>query len=86
MSDTNEIRVAVLETHVEEPLVIRANPTEEAVKGFVAEHNRRYHAGEAGGPDGNAAYLIKSAKFYESEAAFLSGEDAEEEIDLSDLE
>lgn len=82
----NENRVAVLETHVGEPLVIRANPSEEAVKGFVAEHNRRYHAGEPGGPDGNAAYLIKGAKFYEDEASFLNGEDAEEEIDLSELE
>ena len=82
----NEDRVAVLSTHVGEPLVIRANPSKEQVVGFVAEHNRRYHAGEAGGPDGNAAYLVQGAKFYENEAAFLNGEDAESDIDLSELE
>ncbi len=59
-------RVAVLETHIDgEILVIGSNPTEEEVLNFVAEHNRRYHAGEAGGPNPELrAFLIKSAAFY----------------------
>ncbi len=60
-------KVAVLTTNIGEPLVIRSNPTEAEVKGFVEEHNRRYQAGEAGGPSGTPPVQILGAAFYPSE-------------------
>lgn len=65
-------RVAVLRTHVGFPLVIRGNPTEEQVRGFVAEHNRRYHAGEPGSPPipgqpPAPAYLVLGGAWFEAE-------------------
>lgn len=87
MPETNDQRVAVLATHVGNPLVIRSNPSEEEVRGFVEEHNRRYHAGEAGGPSGVAAFKIVGAKFYTSELDFINDPDEDDgEIDISDLD
>jgi hypothetical protein len=78
----NPDRVAVLRTHVGIPLFIRANPSEEAVRGFVEEHNRRYHAGEPGGPSGQPAYLILGASYYDSEDAYYADPDSGVEISL----
>jgi hypothetical protein len=77
--------IVVLDTHIGEPLVIRANPSDEAVRGFVEEHTRRYVAGEAGGPSGIAAYRIFNAKRFVSEAEWMAGTDAADEIDITDL-
>ena len=55
---TNPGRVAVLRTSVGFPLVIRANPSAASVKRFAKEHNRRFLAGEPGGPSGEAAFQI----------------------------
>lgn len=64
----NPDRVAVLETHVGERLVIRSNPSPKAVKEFVIEQNRRYAEGEPGGPSGLPPFQIHEANFYPSEA------------------
>ena len=77
--------VVVLETHVGQPLVIRANPSDEAVRGFVEEHTRRYIAGEAGGPSGIPPFRIYTAKRYADELAFLDGEDPVEDVEIADL-
>jgi len=61
-------RVAVLLTHVNIPLVLRANPTEEEVLGFVKEQNRRYHNGDPGGPSGLPAVLVREAAFFDEES------------------
>lgn len=80
------LRVCVLETHVGEPLIIRANPSEEEVRAFVAEHLRRYHAGEHGGPGGHPAHKILSAAYFESEAAFMAGQGKQAEVAIDDLD
>lgn len=77
--------VVALHTHVGETLVIRANPTDDEVKAFVAEHSRRYHTGEAGGPSGIPAYRIHKAERYASELDVDNEEVAGEEIDLTDV-
>lgn len=64
----NPDRVVLMKTHVGVPLMMRANPTVEEVRGFVAEHNRRYEAGEPGGPSGIPAFNILGATYYESES------------------
>ena len=79
----NPNRVAVLETNVGSPLIIRSNPTVKEVRRFIQENNRRYHAGEAGGPSGQPSVLVKSAAFHESELDI--NKDRGEEIDISDL-
>lgn len=84
-ADPLENSVVVLETHVGIPLVIRANPTDEAVHSFVEEHHRRYLAGEAGGPSGEPAYRIFNARRYTDETAFDTGTDPVAEIDLGDI-
>lgn len=81
----NPDRVAALYTHIGDVLVIRANPSEDAVKGFVAEHSRRYHTGEPGGPSGIPAYHINSAKFFDSESDVYNESVEGEEIDLSEV-
>jgi hypothetical protein len=63
----NRDRVAVLETHVGERLIIRANPTQKAVRAFVKEQNRRWEASEAGGPSGLPPFRIHEANYYPSE-------------------
>lgn len=73
----NPDRVAVLETHVGQRLIIRANPTMVAVRGFVAEHNRRFLANEPGGPSGIPAFQILSAAYYPSEEEIDDPEKAE---------
>ena len=78
----NPDRVAVLRTHVGHPLIIRANPTEEAVLGFVEEQNRRYHAGEPAGPSGQPAFLVVSGMWFESEAEFEVSPDGGTPINL----
>ena len=83
---TNPGRVAVLRTSVGFPLVIRANPSAASVKRFAKEHNRRFLAGEPGGPSGEAAFQITGAWFFEEESAtddydFESGT----EIDLKSV-
>jgi hypothetical protein len=65
MAQTNE--VAVLTTTDDTRLVIRSKPTQAEVKGFVKEHNRRFQAGEPGGPAGNEANQIIAAAFYPTE-------------------
>ena len=77
--------VVVLETHVGQDLVIRANPTDEAVRGFVEEHTRRYVAGEAGGPSGIPPFRIYTAKRYADELAYLDGTEAVAEVEIQDL-
>lgn len=80
-----ENSVVVIDTHVGHDLVIRANPSDEDVRGFVAEHHRRYIAGEPGGPSGIPAYRLFTAKRYTDEESYLGGAEAVAEIDLSDL-
>ena len=78
-------RVCVIDTHVGIPLLMRADPTEADVKRFVTEHQSRYHQGLPGGPDPQLpAFFIYSAKYYESEIGFESGEAPISEIDLTD--
>ena len=79
-------RVCVLGTHIGESLILRSNPSDELVRGFVKEHLRRYHAGEPGGPSRMPAYKILSATYYESEIAFREGRGKQDEIDISDLD
>jgi hypothetical protein len=79
-------RICVLATHIGEDLVIGANPTTEEVRGFVGEHLRRYHAGEAGGPSGHPAHKILSATYYESAAAYHEGKGKQDEIEIADLD
>lgn len=78
-------RIAVLSTHTAENLYLRANPTEEEVRGFVKEHNRRYHAGEPGGPGGSPALLIIGASFYDADDDLEDPEVVGQEIDISGL-
>lgn len=68
----NKNRIAVLET-ARLPLVIRSNPTQKSVFGFVEEQHRRLVAGEPCGPSGEPAFQITGAKYYESEEAWLAG-------------
>ena len=79
-------RVCVLETSIGEPLIVRANPSKDDVRGFVGEHLRRYHAGEDGGPGGHPPHKILTATYYESELAFHEGDGKQEEVDISDLD
>jgi len=69
----NPERVALLQTHVGSNLLIRSNPSEADVVGFVTEHNRRYYAGEPGGPSGQPAFLIQSAAFFDNEVEAEEG-------------
>ena len=78
-------RVAVLETHVGETLTIRSNPTEEAVRSFVSEHNRRYHEREQGGPSGIPALHVIRAEWYPEEEIEYDPANSLGEIDISDL-
>ena len=77
-------RIVVLETHTGQPLILRSNPSKEEVDAFVEEHNRRYHAGEAGGPSGLPSRLIKSAHEYDREEDLYDTETEGREVDLSD--
>jgi hypothetical protein len=77
--------VVALITSVGMPLIIRANPTDEAVRSFVEEHTRRYIAGEAGGPSGIPPYRIYEAARYNNEQSFLDGEEHIDLIDIADL-
>lgn len=77
--------VVVLNTNVGEDLVIRSNPTDDAVRGFVEEHTRRYLAGQPGGPSGIPAYRIFNAKRYTDEDSYLTGSTPVNEIDIADL-
>ena len=81
----NADRVAVLSTHVGENLLIRSNPDEDTVREFVKEHNRRYHAGETGGPSGIPAYLIIGASYYDNELDVEDLNTSGTEIDISGL-
>ena len=83
MAKKNPQRVAILQTHIGHNLMIGSDPSVQEVRSFVKEHNRRYHAGEPGGPSGIPAYLIQSAYFFEEQHP--EGYDFEEgsEIDLS---
>lgn len=77
--------VVVLATATGEQLVIRANPTDDEVRGFVEEHTRRYLAGEAGGPSGIPPYRIFTASRYKDEASWLAAEDAIATVEIADL-
>lgn len=81
----NPNRVAVIATHTGEPLILRSNPSEEAVRSFVAEVKRRYHAGEVGGPSGIPARLPLSASFFEDEGDLHDFNKTGTEIDLSGI-
>jgi len=61
-------RVAVLQTHVNIPLVIRGNPSEEDVLKFVKEQNRRYQNGDQGGPSGQPAVLVRGGAYFDEES------------------
>jgi hypothetical protein len=82
-------RIAVLRTHTGFPLLIRGNPTEAEVRGFVAEHNRRYHSGEPAAPPipgrpPAPAYLILGGAWFEEENPSDEYDfAAAEEIDLA---
>jgi len=78
-------KVVVLSTSVDHPLIIRSNPTDEDVRSFVAEHTRRYVAGEQGGPSGISAYRIFTAKRYADEETFIRGGDNIDEVNIADL-
>lgn len=83
---TNPNRVAVLTTHIAgEYLIIRANPSAADVASFVAEHNRRYHLGEPGGPSGEPAFLVKAANFFDVEPEGEPDFVASTDIDLSSV-
>lgn len=82
---TNPNRVAALETHIGETLIIRANPTKAAVRQFVEEHNRRYTAGETGGPSGQPALKILDAMYYPNERAVHDPDVDGTPIDVADL-
>ncbi len=85
-TDPSENYIVVLTTSVGEDLVIRANPTDEDVRGFVEEHTRRYLAGEAGGPGGHPAFRIFTATRFVSEISYLTRDESpSSEIDISDL-
>lgn len=75
---------AVMYTHVGQLLILRGTPTTEEVKGFILEHNRRYHAGEPGGPSGIPSFKIHKAAFFEDEMDAKDGLEGNE-IDLSDV-
>jgi hypothetical protein len=68
-----------------QPLILRGNPTLEEVKGFIREHNRRFHAGIPGGPAGLPAKQIISAAYFESEAELRDLNESGTEIDISDI-
>lgn len=80
-----ESSVVVLATAVGEPLVIRANPTDDEVRGFVQEHTRRYLAGEAGGPSGIPPFRIFTATRYVDEITWINGGDPVGTIEIEDL-
>jgi hypothetical protein len=77
--------IVVLTTHVGEDLVIRANPSDEEVRGFVQEHTRRYLAGEAGGPSGIPPFRIFAANRFASEFSWVSGDDSVGGVEIADL-
>lgn len=85
VADSLADSVVGLDTQVGETLLIRANPSDDAVRGWVEEHMRRYIAGEPGGPSGIPAYRIFTAKRYASEEAHLAGDAPVAEIDITDL-
>lgn len=80
-----DARVVVLHTHTGQPLILRSNPSEDEVKGFVREHNRRFHAGEAGGPSGLPSRLIQFAEEYDREEDLYDTNSEGREIDISDV-
>ena len=79
-------QIVVLETNVPfEPLIIRSNPTNKEVRGFVQEHHRRFLAGEWAGPSRERrAYEIKNARRFDDETAYLEG-DVGKAIKIEDL-
>ena len=79
----NPLRVAVLVTAEGQPLILRSNPTLQEVRGFVREHNRRFNAGEPGGPSGLPARQIVSAQYFESEDDLSDLEKTGADIDIS---
>ena len=83
--EVNNDSIVVLSTSVGEYLVIRANPTDQAVRGYVTEQTRRFTAGHAAGPSGIPSYQIYGAARFETEAGWINGEQPEESIDISDL-
>lgn len=62
-------RVAVMKTATGTVLSLHNGQTLKAVRGFVAEHNRRFLANEPGGPDGNPALQIVAAYWFDEPAA-----------------
>ena len=74
-------RVAALTTHIGDVIIIGSDPSKKEVLAFVEEHNRRYHAGEPGGPSGIPAYLVQEAAYYESQDD-LGNSDKAEPIDI----
>lgn len=77
--------VVVLSTSVGENLVIRANPSDDAVRGFVTEQSARFTSGQAGGPSGIPAYQIYGAARFVTELSWIEGDQPIEAIDISDI-
>lgn len=75
MPADNSDSIVVLQTSVGEDLVLRANPTDKAVRSFVEEAAKRFKSGAPGGPSGIPAYEIYNAKRYSSEWDWIQGED-----------
>lgn len=59
--------------------------TEESLKGFVEEHNRRYHAGEPGGPGGELAELVTQVLLFDEYDDTYDESKATSELDIVDL-
>lgn len=76
-------RVAVLATAAGEPLIIRGDPSEEAVLEFVRAHHGRFLVNGVGGPAGMPARQIVGAAYYENEADLADFSTEGTEIDLS---
>jgi hypothetical protein len=82
----NDKRVAVLTPTVGPTLIMRTNPSEEEVQGFVKVNNARAEVGEVN-HDGYPVVRVLEAVYYEDEQSYLRGDvDSQgEEIDLSDV-
>lgn len=75
-------KICVLETSSRFPLVIRGNPTDSEVKGFILEQQKRYWEHHPCGPSGEPAYRITSATWYDSEEDWLYGRGSAGALDI----
>ena len=77
--------VAVVKFHSGASSILGGDPTEEELKGFVQEHNRRYHAGEPGGPGGELAELVTEVLLFDEYDDTYDESKAVSELDIADL-